>query len=93
MAFTFRQCRSSRKTAAALVDIAEGAPVNGTVSWAARNGFRLDELVRRFLSATDDPRHVVTDVHAPATAWRSRISAPDPGRQLPIRRDPLRGLA
>jgi hypothetical protein len=26
---------------------------------------RLDDFVRRFLTATNDPRHVVTDVHAP----------------------------
>ena len=41
------------------------APVNGIVELAGPERFRLDELVRRFLSATSDPRHVVTDVHAP----------------------------
>ena len=44
---------------------AVSAPVNGTVELAGSERFRLDELVRHFLSATHDPRHVVTDVHAP----------------------------
>lgn len=51
--------------AAALADIAESAPVGGTVELAGPERFRLDELVRHFLSATSDPRQVVTDVHAP----------------------------
>jgi uncharacterized protein YbjT (DUF2867 family) len=51
--------------AAALAGIAEGAPFNGIVELAGPERFRLDELVRRYLSATSDPRHVVTDVHAP----------------------------
>jgi uncharacterized protein YbjT (DUF2867 family) len=51
--------------AATLADIAEGAPVNGTVELAGPERFRLDELVRRYLNAKDDPRQVVTDVHAP----------------------------
>ena len=59
------QPEAAGDVAAALADIAEGAPVNGTVELAGPERFRLDELVRRFLSATNDPRHVVTDVHAP----------------------------
>ena len=59
------QPEAADDVAAALADIAEGAPVNGTVELAGPERFRLDELVRRFLSATNDPRHVVTDVHAP----------------------------
>jgi uncharacterized protein YbjT (DUF2867 family) len=54
----FFQPEAADDVAAALADIAEGAPVGP-------ERFRLDELVRRFLSATNDPRHVVTDVHAP----------------------------
>jgi uncharacterized protein YbjT (DUF2867 family) len=61
----FFQPEAADDVAAALADIAEGAPVNGTVELAGPERFRLDELVRRFLSANDDPRHVVTDVHAP----------------------------
>ena len=59
------QPEAAEDVAAALADIAEGAPVNGTVELGGPERFRLDELVRRFLSATNDPRHVVTDVHAP----------------------------
>ena len=59
------QPEAADDVAAALADIAEGAPVNGTVELAGPERFRLDELVRRFLSATNDARHVVTDVHAP----------------------------
>ena len=40
-------------------------PVNGTVELAGPERFRLDELVRRFLSARNDPRQVVTDADAP----------------------------
>ncbi|HEV3378290.1 MAG TPA: hypothetical protein VG126_13530, partial [Thermoleophilaceae bacterium] len=35
-----------------------------TVELAGPEAFRLDELVRRLLSAKDDPRQVTADVHA-----------------------------
>jgi uncharacterized protein YbjT (DUF2867 family) len=41
-----------------------GAPVNGTVELAGPERLRLDELVRRLLSANQDARQVVADVHA-----------------------------
>lgn len=47
--------------AAALADIALGAPVNGTVTFAGPERFRLAGLVRRFLNALEDPRQVTTD--------------------------------
>ena len=59
------QPEAADDVAAALADIAEGAPVNGTVELAGPERFRLDEFVRHFLSATNDPRHVVTDARAP----------------------------
>jgi uncharacterized protein YbjT (DUF2867 family) len=59
------QPEAADDVAAALADIAAGAPVNGTVELAGPERFRLDELVRRFLSASNDPRRVVTDAHAP----------------------------
>ena len=40
--------------AAALADIVLGAPVNGTIELAGPERLPLDELVRRFLSATHD---------------------------------------
>ena len=59
------QPEAADDVAAALADIAEGAPVNGIVELAGPERFRLDELVRRYLADTGDPRQVVTDVHAP----------------------------
>ena len=50
--------------ASALSRIAVGAPVNGTVEVAGPQQFRLDELVRRGLSARNDPREVIADPQA-----------------------------
>jgi uncharacterized protein YbjT (DUF2867 family) len=50
--------------AGALAEIALGAPVNGMVEIAGPERAGLDELVGRFLSATKDPREVITDVDA-----------------------------
>jgi uncharacterized protein YbjT (DUF2867 family) len=55
---------ASDDVAAALADVALGAPVNGTVELAGPERVRLADLVRRFLSANQDPRQVVADVHA-----------------------------
>lgn len=54
----------SDDVADAVVDVALGAPVNGMVEVAGPERIRLDEIVRRYLSASKDPRHVITDVHA-----------------------------
>jgi uncharacterized protein YbjT (DUF2867 family) len=54
----------SDDVAAALVDVTLAPPVNGTVELAGPERLRLDELVRRFLSANQDARQVVADVHA-----------------------------
>jgi uncharacterized protein YbjT (DUF2867 family) len=54
----------SDDVAAALVDIAVGEPLNDMIEIGGPERVRLDELVRRFLRATKDPREVVTDVHA-----------------------------
>jgi uncharacterized protein YbjT (DUF2867 family) len=61
---TLMQPVVSDDVAAALADITLGAPENGTVEVAGPEQLRLDELVRRYLSAKQDPRQVVTDVHA-----------------------------
>jgi uncharacterized protein YbjT (DUF2867 family) len=50
--------------ASAVARIAVGAPVNGIVEVGGPEKFRLDELVRRFLAARNDPREVLTDPHA-----------------------------
>jgi uncharacterized protein YbjT (DUF2867 family) len=50
--------------AAALADVATNEPVNGTVEVAGPEAIRLDELARRVLSAKNDARQVIADVHA-----------------------------
>ncbi|MBI4381129.1 MAG: SDR family oxidoreductase [candidate division NC10 bacterium] len=54
----------SDDVAAALADIAVDEPLNGTVELAGPEPIRMDELVRRFLSANRDARKVTTDAHA-----------------------------
>jgi len=54
----------SDDVADAVADVALGAPVNGMVEVAGPEKIRLDEIVRRYISASKDPRQVVTDVHA-----------------------------
>jgi uncharacterized protein YbjT (DUF2867 family) len=47
--------------AAAVAEAALGQPANGLVEVAGPDQIRQDELVRQYLSATGDPRKVVTD--------------------------------
>jgi uncharacterized protein YbjT (DUF2867 family) len=54
----------SDDVAAFVAEIAVGEPLNGMIELAGPEPMRLDELVRRFLSATRDARKVITDVHA-----------------------------
>jgi len=50
--------------ATAVVRVSTGAPVNGMVEVAGPEKFRLDELLRRYLSAIGDSREVVIDPNA-----------------------------
>jgi uncharacterized protein YbjT (DUF2867 family) len=50
--------------AKAVVNVAIGEPVNGTVEVAGPQQFRFDELIRQGLGARNDPREVVVDPHA-----------------------------
>jgi uncharacterized protein YbjT (DUF2867 family) len=50
--------------ASALADVAVGSPLDDTVELAGPEAFRLDELARRVLQASDDRREVTTDAHA-----------------------------
>jgi uncharacterized protein YbjT (DUF2867 family) len=54
----------SDDVAAALADVAIAEPLNDTVEVAGPEPIRMDEWVRRFLSAKGDPRKVITDVRA-----------------------------
>jgi uncharacterized protein YbjT (DUF2867 family) len=51
----------SDDVAAALAEVAIAKPLNGTVELAGPEPIRMDELVRRFLSASGDTRRVITD--------------------------------
>jgi uncharacterized protein YbjT (DUF2867 family) len=55
------QPMAAEDVAAAVSTIAVEAPVNGIVELAGPEQFRLDELVRRYLGARDDPRSVIAD--------------------------------
>jgi uncharacterized protein YbjT (DUF2867 family) len=58
------QPMAAEDVATAVGRVAVGAPVNGIVEVAGPEQFRLDELVRRYLSAHDDPRSVIADPRA-----------------------------
>jgi uncharacterized protein YbjT (DUF2867 family) len=47
--------------AAAVAEVALGQPLNGMIEVAGPDQIRQDELVRQYLSATGDPRKVITD--------------------------------
>jgi hypothetical protein len=47
-----------------LADVAIAKPLNGTVELAGPKPMRMDELVRRFLSASGDTHQVITDPQA-----------------------------
>lgn len=55
---------ASDDVAAAVADIAIKPPVNGTIEIAGPDRVPIDELVRRFLTATRDPRTVIADSRA-----------------------------
>ncbi len=55
---------ASEDVAAALADLAVAEPFGGTIEFAGPEKIRMDELVRRFLSASGDARQVTTDAQA-----------------------------
>jgi uncharacterized protein YbjT (DUF2867 family) len=55
---------ASEDVAAALAAVAIAAPLDGMVEIAGPESIRMDDLVRRFLVASGDPRQVVTDPQA-----------------------------
>lgn len=54
----------SDDVAAALADVAVAKPLNSTIELAGPDPIRMDELVREFLVARKDTRHVITDPQA-----------------------------
>jgi uncharacterized protein YbjT (DUF2867 family) len=61
---TLMQPIASNDVAAILADIAVGEPLNGMVEMAGPESIRMDDLVRRYLTATHDARTVTTDPKA-----------------------------
>ena len=55
---------ASDDVAAVMAEVAVGEPLNGTIDLAGPEPIRLDELVRKFLSAKGDARTVTTDARA-----------------------------
>ena len=55
---------ASDDVAAILADIAAGEPLNGMVEIADPEPIRMDELVRKYLTATHDTRTVIADPNA-----------------------------
>ena len=67
--------------------------MNGTVEVAGPERIPLDELVGRYLRATQDPREVVTDVHARYFGVELNDQSLTAGDGARIARDALPGLA
>jgi uncharacterized protein YbjT (DUF2867 family) len=93
LAPVFVQPESADDLAATLWDVVVNEPVNGIVELAGPEEFRLDELVRRVLSANNDARK--GDRRHPRTLLRreARLLLPDPRGPRTHRPDPLRRLA
>lgn len=60
----FVQPIASDDVALAMADYTLGGPVGGIVEIAGPERVRLADLVRRYMTATQDPREVVADAHA-----------------------------
>ena len=55
------QPMAAEDVATEVARVAVGSPLNGVVEVAGPGQFRLDEIVRRYLAARDDPRSVIAD--------------------------------
>jgi uncharacterized protein YbjT (DUF2867 family) len=75
---------ASDDVAAILADIAVGGTVNGMVEIAGREPIRLDELVRKYLTATRDARTVLTDPNARSYGIVANDQSLIPGDRLRI---------
>jgi len=58
------QPMAAEDVASAVGRVATAPPLNGAIEVAGPEQFRLDELIRRDLSAHNDSREVITDTHA-----------------------------
>jgi len=55
------QPMAAEDVATEVTKVAAGVPVNGIVEIGGPDQFRLDEIVRRYLAAREDPRSVIAD--------------------------------
>ena len=78
------QPMAAEDVASAVCRIAAGSPVNGIVEIAGPQQFRLDDLIRRGLSAKNDPREVIADPGALyfGAELQERTLVPDAGARL-----------
>jgi uncharacterized protein YbjT (DUF2867 family) len=84
LAHVLFQPMAAEDVAGAVADVAVGPPVNGVVETAGPEQFRLDDLVRTTLRERDDPRHVISDPHAPYSGaeLHERTLVPAAGARL-----------
>lgn len=91
------QPMASDDVAAAVAEVALGAPVNGTIEIAGPERQSMAAIVERYLRGVNDPRPVVADPAAPyfGTVLTERALVPGEGARLGVIRfeDWLRGQA
>jgi uncharacterized protein YbjT (DUF2867 family) len=75
---------ASADVAAAMVDLALGTPVNGVVEVAGPEPLPLDTLGRKYLTAKQDPRQVIADIHVGyfGTPINDRSLTPEAGARI-----------
>jgi uncharacterized protein YbjT (DUF2867 family) len=60
----FFQPMAAEDVASALADVAVNKPINGMIEIGGPKPYRMSDLVKAYLGATRDPRHVVVDTQA-----------------------------
>jgi uncharacterized protein YbjT (DUF2867 family) len=80
----FFQPMAADDVASAVSQVALGQPIKGTVEIGGPERSHLDEVIRKGLAASKDPREVVADPHARyyGTEVKERTLVPDDGAKL-----------
>jgi len=89
LAPVFIQPMAADDVASAVGQVSVGSPVSGTVEVAGPERFRLDEFIRRGLSAGNDPRDVVADPEARYFGARLGERTPLPGDDAILAKTPF----
>ena len=84
----FVQPIAADDVASEIARVAVGPPTNRVIELAGPESFRLDDIVRRRLAATDDPREVIGDLATPyaGAPLQERTLLPSPRAQLAMTR-------